>query len=143
MPPVIKLFPHVLKSILYTFLYTFSRRLMTYSGKYLPEFFRLSPMKLVGFTCFYPTVSHNFCSGMIKSSGHVHYSLLTSCCVSLVACRSVIALRFFFARQTERDFFRLITLPPDTSVYPMCGKHLIQQTRQSVFWSFMAFLAPW
>lgn len=95
MPPVIKPFPHVLKSILYTFLYTFSRRLMTYSGKYLPEFFRLSPMKLVGFTCFYPTVSHNFCSGMIKSSGHVHYSLLTSCCVSLVACRSVIALRFF------------------------------------------------
>ncbi|HFO9756437.1 TPA: hypothetical protein ACHK6I_005112, partial [Escherichia coli] len=47
MPPVIKPFPHVLKSILYTFLYTFSRRLMTYSGKYLPEFFRLSPMKLV------------------------------------------------------------------------------------------------
>lgn len=105
MPPVIKPFPHVLKSILYTFLYTFSRRLMTYSGKYLPEFFRLSPMKLVGFTCFYPTVSHNFCSGMIKSSGHVHYSLLTSCCVSLVACRSVIALRFFFP-QTEMDFFR-------------------------------------
>ncbi|EHP9638478.1 hypothetical protein KQL69_001983 [Escherichia coli] len=75
--PVITDIVEFMKFNLYTFLYTFIRRLMAYSGKYLPE------------------------------------------------------------------FFRLITLPPDTSVYPMCGKHLIQQTRLSVFWSFMAFLAPW